>query len=122
MQETCCPGARRVEKAERHFERLHGTKLTQEFVPFGEMVLARLVSSEPLNRMNPRCKFGVWLGVRSHSAECFVGTSEGVFGAREVRRLERQDRWDREVINNVIGVPWRIVDGRWTVDRPTIHG
>ena len=41
---------------------------------------------------NPRYKFGVWLGVRSNSAECFVGTAEGVLRAREVRRIEQQDR------------------------------
>ena len=35
------------------FERLHGKKPTQEFVPFGEKVLVRPISSEPLNRMTP---------------------------------------------------------------------
>ena len=50
-------------------------------------------------------QFGVWLGVRSNSAECFVETVEGVLRAREVRRLEYQDRWDKEAVNNVIGVP-----------------
>ena len=54
------------------FERLHGKKHTQEFVPFGDKVLARPISSEPLNRKNPRYKFGVWLGVRNNSAQCFV--------------------------------------------------
>ena len=100
------------------FERLHGKKLTQKFVPFGEKVLARQISREPLNRMSPRYKFGVSLGVRINSAECFVGTAEGVFRAREVRRIEHQDRWDKEAINNVIGVPWRIADRKWIVDRP----
>ena len=38
------------------FERLHGKKSTHEFVPLGEKVLARPISSEPLNRMNPRYK------------------------------------------------------------------
>ena len=71
--------------------------------------------------MNPRYKFGVWLGVRNISAECFVGTAEGVFRARELRRLEQQNRWDNAAINNVIGVPWRIVDGKWTVDKKTIQ-
>ena len=99
-------------------ERLHGKKPTQEFVPFGEKVLARQNSSKPLIRMNPRCKFGVWLGVRNNSAECFAATAEGVFRAREVSRIEHQDRWDKEAINNVIGVPWRIADGNWIVDRP----
>ena len=100
------------------FERLHGKKPTQEFVPLGEKVLARPVSSEPLNRMNLRCKVGVWLGVRNNSAVCFVGTAEGVLRVRELRRIEHQNRWDKEVINNVIGVPWKIADDKWIVDRP----
>ena len=91
---------------------------THEFAPFGEKVLGRPISSEPLKRMNPRYKFGVWLGVRNNSAECFVETAEGVFRAREVRRVEHQNRWDKEAINSVIGVPWRIADDKWTVDRP----
>ena len=100
-------------------ERLHGKKSQHKsFCHSGRKVQARPIASEPLNRMNPRYKLGVWLGVRNHSAECFVETAEGVFRAREVRRMEHQNRWDKEAINNVVGVPWRIADGKWTVDRP----
>ena len=103
------------------FERMHGKKPPQEFVPFGEKVLARRVTTEPRNRMNPRYQYGVWLGMRNNSAECFIGNADGVFRAREIRRLEPQDRWDKEAINNVIGVPWRMTDGKWTVDRPEVR-
>ena len=85
-----------------------------------EKVLARPMSSEPLNRMNPRYKFGVWLGVKINSAECFVEKAEGVCRAR-VKRIEQQDRWDKETINNVVGVHGRLVDGKWTLERPTIQ-
>ena len=95
------------------FERLHGKKPTQQFVPFGE-VLARPRNVE---QNEPRKKFGVWLGMRS-SAECFVESADGVFRARKVRRAEQQNRWDKEATKNVIGVPWRIADAKWTVDRP----
>ena len=74
-----------------------------------------------MNRMNPRYQSGIWLGMRNNSAECFIGNAEGVFRAREIRRLEPRDRCDREAINNMIGVPWRMTDGRWTVDRPEIQ-
>ena len=60
------------------FERLDGQERTQEFVPFGGKV----------------------------SAECIVETSEGVFSAREVRRLEQQDRCDK-------GESWT-ASGLWT--------
>ena len=85
MRGASCPGARRVETFGRHLKDCIERSQHNEFVPFGEKVLARPVSSEPLNRMNPRYKFGVWLGVRNNSAECFVETAEGVVRAREVR-------------------------------------
>ena len=69
MRGAFCPGARRVETGRTPLERLHGKKPTQEFVPFGEKVLARPICSETLNRMNPRYQYGVWLGVRNKSAE-----------------------------------------------------
>ena len=92
------------------FERLHGKKPTQEFVPFGEKVLARRITTDPLNRMSTRYQYGVDLGC-----------ADGVFRAREIRRLEPQDRWDTGAINSVIGVPLRMTDGRWTVDRPQVR-
>ena len=57
----------------------------------------------------------------SEKQQCRVLRGDGrrcVFRAREVSRIEHQDRWDKEAINNVIGVPWRIADGKWIVDRP----
>ena len=99
------------------FEGLRGKKPTQEFVPLEERRCWRdQISSELLNRMNPRDKFGVWLGVSASWR-----TSEGVIRAREFRRIKHQDRWDTEAINNVIGVPWRLVDDKWTVDRPMVQ-
>ena len=97
----------------RHLKDYMARRPTQEFGSFGEKVLARPISSEPLNRINPRYKFGVWLGVRNNGAERFVETAGGVFRSREVRRIEHQNRWDKEAINNVIGVSWRIADGKW---------
>ena len=40
---------------------------------------------------------------------------------REIRRLEPQIRCDKEAINSVFGVPWRLTDGMWTVDRPEVR-
>ena len=97
------------------FDRLHGKNTTQELVPFGEKVLARKITTDPRNWMNPRCQYRVWLGMGNNSAECFIGNADGVFRAREIRRLEPQDRWDTEAINSVIGVP------KWTVDIPEVR-
>ena len=70
------------------FERLHGKKPTQEFVPFGEKVLAKQITTDPMNRMNPRYQYGIWFGLRNNNEECFIGNAECVFRARAIRRLE----------------------------------
>ena len=44
---------------------------------FCETVLAKKISKDPMNRMNPRYMFGIWLGMRNNSAECFVGDADG---------------------------------------------
>ena len=59
--------------------------------------------------------------MRNNSAECFIENADGVFRAREIQRLEPQDRWDKEAIYNVIGVPWRMTGGKRTVDRPEVR-
>ena len=59
--------------------------------------------------------------MREISAECLIGDADGVFRAREIRRLGPQDRWDTEAIISVIGVPWRMTDGKWTVDRSAVR-
>ena len=93
------------------FERLHGKKPTQEFVRLERKCW--LVTTEPTNRMKPRYQYGVWLGMRNNSAECFIGNADGVFRAREIRRLELQDRWDTRAIQ----CDWSTVENdRWKVD------
>ena len=117
MPGVSCPGVKKVVTGRTPFERLHGKKPTQEFVPFGEKVLARQITTDPMNGMKPRYQYGVWMGRRNNSAECFIGNADGVFRAREIRRLEPQSRWDTEVLKNVIGVvPQRMqtANGRWT--------
>ena len=92
MQGAFCPDVRKDRDGKAPFERLRGKRPTQEFVPFGEKVLAKHVSTDPMNRMSPRYTFGIWLRMRSNSAECFIGNADGVFRARDIKRLEHQSR------------------------------
>ena len=59
--------------------------------------------------------------MRNNSAEWFIEDADGVFRARDIRMLEPHRRWDKEAVNSAIGVPWRLTDGRWTVDRPAVR-
>ena len=91
MPDVSCPGVKKVVTGRHH-------RHMNSFVPFGEKVLARKISTDPIGDT----RFGIWLGMRNNSAECFIGNADGVFRAREIRRLEPQDRWDAEALNNVI--------------------
>ena len=119
MQDASCPDAKKGRDGETPFDRLHGKRPTQEFVPFGEKVLAKHITTDPMNRMNPRYQYGIWLGMRNNIAvgECRwcvpssrnqkIGTSEQMG-----HRSRQQCDWE---------VPWRLTDGKWTVDRPEVR-
>ena len=64
---------------------MHPVQPTQEFVPFGEKVLAKQITIDPMSRRILGTSTG--FGLRNSSAECFVGTADGAFRAREIRRL-----------------------------------
>ena len=71
------------------FERMHGEKPTQEFVPFGEKSTGKTNHHRSEEQDEPQIyQYGVWRGMRNNSAECFIGNADGVFRAREIRRLE----------------------------------
>ena len=61
------------------------------------------------HRYSSRSERRCWR-MRSNSVECFIGNADGLFRAREIWRLEPQDRWDTEAINSVIGLPWRMTE------------
>ena len=58
----------------------------KEFIPLGEKVLATPMST------------GRSFGVEKQQCRFCSGAAKGVFRARAVRRLEQNDRWDKEMI------------------------
>ena len=61
--------------------------------------------------------------MQNNSAELyFIGDAYGAFKARESKRLAPQSRCDKEANNNsVMGVLWRLIDDKRTVDRPEVR-
>ena len=54
---------------------------------------------------------GVYLGVKATTGEVIVGTAEGIFRTRTVRKKPKEDRWDVKHLDMIGGVPWRTRDG-----------
>ena len=57
---------------------------------------------------------GIYLGVKATTAEVIVGNRNGVWLTRTVRRTER---WDRSNLEMVAAVPWRKNEDDPKIDR-----
>ena len=48
----------------------------------------------------------VWLGIHERNGAHIIGTSEGVFESRSIRRLPEEQQWSAEAILGMRGLPW----------------
>ena len=95
------------------YKTLKGQEFKNEMLKIGECVCFLKPKSKGKNKTESRCPNGIWLGVREESGEYIVGTSEGVFKVRTVRRkgLE-EDSWNWEEFSAFRGLPWEPIPGR----------
>ena len=69
------------------YERERGKKFKKELLEFGECVHYLPLKHGPkLSKLAAKWRDGVFLGVKEGSDEMYVGTDEGVFKARSLRR------------------------------------
>ena len=63
------------------------------------------------SQLQDRWHEGIFLGLQDRSDEVLVGTREGVFKARTLRRLDGVQRRDPELLKGLRGLPWQPVPG-----------
>ena len=65
------------------YQRLKGKKATNQVTAIGEKVLymSNKKSGSRLNKLEPKFKYGIWLGVSPATSEAVVGTADGVYRA-----------------------------------------
>ncbi len=91
------------------YERSKGRKARLPGMEFGEGVLwKRRREGGPLGKLSCMWDDGIYLGVKGTTGEMIIGNKEGVWRTRTVRRKTMQERWTRENLNLVGGVPWQI--------------
>ena len=59
---------------------------------------------------------GIFLGVKCSTGEFMIGHILGIWRTRTLQRKVMEERWSRENLDLVGGIPWRIsdVDSRGT--------
>ena len=57
--------------------------------------------------MDTQTSEGIYLGQRTVSGECLVGSAEGVFRPRTVYRIPEENRW-KDNLSLAKGLPWKL--------------
>ena len=74
------------------------------------MLWKRKNSGGPLGKLSSSWEDGVYLGTKGGTGEIIVGTSEGVWKTRTAHRRPAEERWRKESIELLKGVPWKVND------------
>ena len=85
---------------------MNGRKSQCEMLEFCEAIQFIPVNSyKDVPKAEPRALNGIWLGVDYETDEHVVGTANGIFTSRTVRRKPAADRWVIEDVKSTRGVP-----------------
>ena len=92
------------------YQRRKGKSIHPFLVECGEKVMY-----EPLpdkhnkdNKLDDRFIDGIYLGISQRNGEYFIGTADGIMGSRTIKRYPLERRWDKELIDQIRGVPWNL--------------
>ena len=90
------------------YERLKGKAAKMNGMEFGEGVMwKRRREGGPLGKLTCMWDDGVYLGVKGSTGEIIIGDEKGIWVTRTVRRKPEEERWQRENLKMVVGVPWK---------------
>lgn len=99
------------------YERARGKSSRMLGVEFGERLLFRRQPiGARLAKLESLWEEGVFLGYRSQSGEYMIGTAEGAFRTRTIKRTVLEQRWKAENINCVVGTTWKPMAGEEHAD------
>ena len=87
-------------------ERIRGRSVKRPICELGEQILYMPLKAGRGGKFDARFRMGTYLGTSSKNGESIVGTEEGAVGARTVRRLPAEKRWDSDAIGKLKGLPW----------------
>ena len=89
------------------FQRLRGRRMHADRVESGERVMFQPLDHKNLGSAQPRWHDAVFVGIRMHTGEKLIATTEGVCKTRSIRRKTEDERWNADEIMKVTGTPWK---------------
>ena len=87
------------------FQRLKGRTWKIELPEFGETVE---FMKRTKHKLSPKWEQGIYIGVKVNTSERIVGTRTGIFVVQSVRRKPKSERWNRQLVEDLWGLPWKL--------------
>ena len=84
-----------------------GVEYDIPILEFGEAYLGR-TPGEQTEKLAPQWQKGIWLGRNTASDENLVGTKNGILGCRTIKRTNKGERFQKKVLDEMIGLPWDV--------------
>ena len=98
-------------------QRIRGKPFNQQIAAFGEQILFKPhKTTGPQQKLTVNWMDGCWLGFNTRTGEHIVSNSGAVVTCRSIRRRNKEERWNREMLLGMLGNPWSLQDGRVKVD------
>ena len=90
------------------YERVKGKAAKVQGMSFAEGIMwKRGRAGGPLGKLTCMWQAGVYLGVKATTGEVIVGDERGIWVTRTVIRKPEGERWARDNLDLIVGVPWR---------------
>ena len=102
------------------YEKLTGHEFNKKVAQIGESILykERRKAGAKQEKLDVLWLKGTYLGVDPRAEEVLVGTAEGVITAHSVRRRPESERWVKDDVLQVVGVPEEPVPGENSIQPP----
>ena len=98
-------------------QRIRGKPFNQQVAAFGEPILFKPhKTTGPQQKLAVNWMDGCWLGFNTITGEHIVSNSAAVVTCRSIRRRNKEERWNREMLLGILGKPWSLQDKRVEVD------
>ena len=103
------------------FERSTGKKWQVQLPEFGETVWFQPLKGERAKgKLEAKFEEGIYLGVQEGSTMKWIGTTSGVQRAWTVKCRPEEERWNRDLMQNLIGLPWQLKPRSEQMERPIL--
>ena len=103
-------------------QRTRSKPFNQQIAAFGEQILLKPhKTTGPQQKLAVNWMDGYWLGFNTRTGEHVASNHAAVVACRSIRRRNKEERWNREMLLGILGNPWSLEDDVWRLIPTPLH-